>query len=76
MQTNDRPMTLAEALALARTVDPSAESMGTGVRDCLLVANEKAPAVLALFPGSYEDPNEGLPWTRLVLGLGDGDTHN
>ncbi len=53
---------------------PSPSSAPREARDCLLVANEKAQAVLALFPGSYEDPNEGLPWTRIVVELGDGDT--
>jgi hypothetical protein len=55
--------------ALARTIDPKADyPLGLGADDgCLLIFNEHADAVMALFPGSWRDDNDPpTAWTRIV----------
>lgn len=58
------------ALKLARAVDPKADypSLAGENDGCLLIANEHAEAVMALLPGSWDDPNEPpTAWTRIVF---------
>lgn len=60
-------MTYAEALEAAKRIDPGADH-AADVPDCLLIANEHADAVLALFPGAWRDDNDPpTEWTRIVL---------
>ncbi len=60
-------MNTEQSLRVARMIDPDAESMGRDADDCLLVASDKAKAVLAAIPRSWENPNDPpTPWTRII----------
>lgn len=60
-------MNYTEALEAAKRIDPEADHAWYEP-SCLLIANEYADEVLALFPDAWRDDNNPLTeWTRIVL---------
>lgn len=60
---------MTDPLTIARTIDPHAcYPSGLDHEDgCLLVGTEYADAVVALIPGSYEDPNDPPTETTRIV---------